>query len=166
MDLPTLVRAEKRIPGNVQWVLRDPRWLALTASVDIDGVTVAGLSIRGKALLSYPEGAVTLQLQFQAARGKAQHLVRAEWKPIKPHTNSGRGPADWRFKSIPGSHIHRFDDNYLEHEHRMYAGAQQSAVPLPEIVDSYERFLEFCGKEFRVNNMDVLPAPPWQPRML
>lgn len=166
MDLPHLVRAQKEIAGSCKWIARDPKWLSLTVSLDIDGVTTAGLSLRGAALLNHDDSAVSLQLQYQPVRGKAQHLIRAEWRPLKSHTNSNRGPNEWRFKTIMGSHVHKFADNYLENEKRMFAGSQKSAVPIPESVDSYEKFLEYGRIEFNITNIQRIPVPPWAPRIL
>ena len=165
MDLPTLARIRKSIIGHPSWVPRDDKWFALTASIDIDGVGVAGLSVRGQALRTVADAAVSLQLQYQPGK-IAHHLIRIEWKPIKKHTNSNRGPVDLRLVQIDGSHIHKFDHNYLETEQRMFAGNQPVAAPIMEDVDSFEKFIAFCAIAFNVDGIEKLTVPPWAPRML
>jgi len=165
VDLPTLARTRKSVIGHPEWVARDDRWFALTASIDVDGVAIAGLTVRGSALRNVADSAVCFQLQYQPGK-IAHHLIRVDWKPIKPHTNSNRAPPELRFLQIYGSHVHKFEHNYLEREQRMFAGNQPTATPILEDLDSFEKFVAFCGIEFNMADVDRLPAPPWAPRML
>jgi hypothetical protein len=65
VELPQIVRAEKRLSTSGDWVVRDPirksQWLTFVAALEIDGVTIAGLRLRCTAVQNLPDEAVCFQ---------------------------------------------------------------------------------------------------------
>lgn len=165
-DLPYLVTAQKKIPLAKDWpVVEDSQALSWRSPLEIDDVTIAGLFMRVEADAFLVEEAVRVQLEFHPARGKAEPLCRVEWRPLRVHNNKGRGPQDLRFMPFRATHVHPFGLNWVSGEGRMLAGNLPIAIPIQD-VDSFEKFLDICGKILNIENMQLVPVPPWRPRML
>ena len=164
VDLRHLTTSTKSIPSFHDWNEDGPdlNWIS---PLDVDGVTLEGLRLRLKALATLPEEQVCAQLEFQQPGNRCQPLVRVEWRPLRGHSNKHIGPQEWRLKVFKQTHVHRFDDNWLQTEQRMRAGNLPVAVPI-EDVDSYKKFLDICSLELKIANMPQMPLPPWHRRML
>lgn len=139
------------------------RSMVWTSALEVDGITVEGLQIRLSAQRELPDEAVMAQLEYRPPKGKPHQ--RAEWRPLSGHNNKGRGPPQHRYIEFRQTHIHRFDDNWLRSETRMLLGNLPIAIPIQDL-DSYDKFLDFCAKEFNVANMAIVPVPPWRLTML
>jgi hypothetical protein len=163
--LPQLHAATKIISASVSWSSARSPWLTWVSPLDIDDVTVLGLQVRVEAHADTANAAVRAQLEFRAPRGKPEPLCRVEWRPVRPHSNNARGPLEYRFKKISGTHVHKFELNWDETRGRLLSPNLPIAVPA-QGVDSYEKFLDMCKSEFNVTNMAEVPLPPWQPRMI
>lgn len=161
-DLRELFEAQKDLAVKPQWVATDSAWFNLDAALDVDGVTVEGLELRGGAGQALPDRAVRFQLQYHPARGPCVPLCRVEWRPLAPHTNPNKGPEHLRLLKVDGTHIHGFENNYLEGEGRMISGN----LPLAEVLNpdpkSFQELLDVAGKLLRINGMEQIEPPPWR----
>ena len=165
LHLRDFVLADKSIPSSLAWVPIGRNYLSWISPLDIDSVTVAGLQLHVGANLTLPDEAVRAQLEYHPPKGKSEQLVRVEWRPLADHNNKGRGPSEHRFKPFRQTHTHPFEMNWDEAKQRMRSGNLPIAISIQD-VDSYEKFLDLCAAELRINNMSVVPLPPWHPRMI
>jgi hypothetical protein len=166
-SIPDLFSRTKTLSGALEWVEGDREWLSLACPLDIEGVTVAGLHLRMRAIKIYADEGVRAQLEYRAVRGKNEPICRIEWRPAKAHNNKGKGkgPSELRFKLIKGSHIHPFELNWGQDLMATKKGLLPIALPKQQALDSYEEFLVYSGRELRIENMHLIPKPPWEPEM-
>ncbi len=162
VDLSILYAASKTVSASAKWKFRDSEWMVLVVPLDIDGVTVEGLSFRATAMRKRPDEAVTFQLEYAPPLGRAKGgpFARVDWKPLRPHNNKKIGPAE--FHDIPqtGSHHHDFWLNWRHSEQAVRKGSVDISIPIvPEM--SFEEIVAFVGKEFRILNINSLPKPEW-----
>ena len=165
VDLKNLAEAKKVIPTSRSWVEVGRNYLEWVSPLDIDGVTVAGLQVRLAAFELVPDENVRAQIEHHPPKGKCEPMARVEWRPLAEHNNKGRGPIEHRFKPFRQTHVHRFDMNWDQQRQRLFSPNLPIALPIQD-VDSYDKFLDICGVEFRITNMSIVPIPPWRPRML
>ncbi|WP_299720300.1 hypothetical protein [Tardiphaga sp.] len=161
-DLPGLNFAQKTLSGKPKWEQSDSVWFCLTASLEIEGATVPGLELRGGAAQSLPDRAVRFQIQYRPPRSHCVHLGRAEWRPIGIHTNRAVGPPHLQMMRIGETHIHEFEHNWLPEEGRMREGDLPVARPVRPDLQSFDEFLVFVGKEFRISEIHKVERPSWQ----
>ena len=159
--------AEKRLSGELQWVdgHREGTFV-LVCPLEIEGVTMEGLRLRASALKFLPDEELCIQMEFHGRRQKFEPMCRFEWRPLSPHDNKGRGPAEFRFRKIRGSHTHPFEMNLAESMRSTRSRNLRIAIPVVPDPATFEDALEFAGKEFRINNMRSIPRPLWQARMI
>ncbi|WP_256807137.1 hypothetical protein [Bradyrhizobium sp. Bra64] len=162
LDFPGMMAAEKTLSGRPKWEQSDSVWFCLTGSLEIDGVTIPGLELRGGACQNLPDRAVRFQVQYQPARGPCSHLSRAEWRPMGVHTNKAIGPPELQMLRISETHIHEFEHNWLPDEGRMRVGNLPVARPIRPDLQSFEEFLVFIGEAFRISGMQKVERPGWQ----
>jgi hypothetical protein len=162
LDLPGLYAAQKVLSGKPKWEQSDSVWFCFTGSLEIDGVTIPGLELRGGACQSLPDRAARFQLQYQPPRGPCTHLTRAEWRPMSVHTNKAVGPPELQMMRISETHIHEFEHNWLAEEGRMRVGSLPVARPVRPDLQSFEDFLVFVGKEFRISEIEKVERPSWR----
>jgi hypothetical protein len=166
LSIPEIFASTKTLSGRLDWVRLDVEWLSLVCPLEIDGVTLAGLQLRLKALRHFPDEAVSAQLEYRAPRGKHDPICRVEWRPLKSHNNKGKGPTEYRYREIRGSHLHSFELNWIY----IVSGARvvrlKVAVPINPDPQTYEDLLVYMGKEFRISDADRLPKPTWEPRLI
>lgn len=143
-------------------MIADAHRFTLAVPLDIDGVTVEGLELRGGCIQDSPDRAVGLHLQYHPAKRPCTPLARAEWRPLGAHTNPNYGPRSLRLLRIEGSHLHSFDLNWLEGDGRMRAGNLPLAQPLDPDAANLDAFLAFVGKEFRIMGLDQMEPPAWR----
>jgi hypothetical protein len=166
-ELRDLFFAEKRLSGELQWVdgHREGTFV-LVCPLEIEGVTMEGLRLRASALKFLPDEELCIQMEFHGRRQKFEPMCRFEWRPLSPHDNKGRGPAEFRFRKIRGSHTHPFEMNLAESMRSTRSRNLRIAIPVVPDPATFEDALEFAGKEFRINNMRSIPRPLWQARMI
>lgn len=152
--------ATKTVSSSFAWnTERDD--LEMIAYLDVDGATVQGAQLRCLAKVLYPDVDVMIQLEHED--GRLQQLARIDWKRPHSHNNQGRGPVEWHYREIDGSHHHRFDLNWFAAENRMLANNLPIAVPITNVPADYAALLEFAGRELRIDNLVDAPVPPWEP---
>jgi len=166
MELPEIFVAEKTIVSATEWIERDnarhSNLLTMIAHLEIDGVSIPGLRLRGTAFRNLPDRSVTFQLEYHRPRQHGAALSRAEWNPLKGHNNKGLGPKEHRFIPILGSHLHPFELNWNEAQKQLKRGNLPIALPADITPNTFGGLLEFVGKEFRIKGVQDVLQPEWQ----
>ncbi|HEX7823027.1 MAG TPA: hypothetical protein VF463_20700 [Sphingobium sp.] len=157
-----LVEEWKAIAAPVQWSVPDPSDGAVNFLVplDINGVTIEGFFLRGRAYESSPDRDVMFQLEVTAGMRTRIPLRRINWLP-----RSGRHKNPDKIE-ITGSHEHPFESNWIESEQRMRVGNLPWAVAVPGGVDTYASLLDFTADKFRIQNITAIPQPEWSAKLL
>src|SRR5258708_30487364 len=119
-DLPTYLRAIKTLARAVEWVEAENGKLWLAVPLDIDGATIEGLQLRGRAIKDLPNEEVTLLLECSDPIRRDRAMDRIDWRPLHTHNNRGKGPQELRHMMIKAgiSHRHSFDLNWIAAENR------------------------------------------------
>ena len=161
VDLRALMETPKTVAIKPVWDAPDSIWFKCTVALDIDGVTVPGLELRGTAGQTLPDRSVSFHLQHHPPREECVHLARVDWRPLGSHTNPESGPRKLRLLRVEGSHIHGFDNNWLADSERL-----RMSIPVAELLDpdpaSFEELVARVGKEFRIRGLDRLERPNWR----
>lgn len=166
IDVPNIFASKKTLSVPGSWVERDGQRLMLVAALDIDGVTVEGLVLRGTALKDCPDEAVMFQLEFKHDPKRPDRAIdRVDWRPLHSHNNRGKGPNEHRYKLISGTHRHAFDLNWLKGEERMRKMNLPIAQPVNPDLVTYDNLIEFVRKCFRISPIEF-PIPPWEADLL
>ncbi|MEL7527478.1 MAG: hypothetical protein AAFN16_16995 [Pseudomonadota bacterium] len=142
-----------------------PKSLRLSLPLMIDGVVVEGFTLIGHTLVDLPHRNVAFLLNYKDPMGfdRGIHVAKAEWRPIKGHNNKGWGPEEFRLKEQTHSHCHCFDDNVGLGGDLWKNNKLPLALPIVPDPSSFEEFLEFVGKKFRISNVSLIGTPPWDP---
>lgn len=165
-NLPVLVGTEKELAINPAWFERGPDSLELTAPLEVSGIAVEGLSLRGRARKSLADREVIFQLEYHTADVVGGPICRIEWRPLNMHNNKNIGPKEFRNIILDGSHHHRFDLNWQRSEAAVLRGELPIAVPLNNEPANFRALLAIVGEEFRIRRIQSIPVPPWEPSML
>jgi hypothetical protein len=165
-DLPALVRAEKILAAPPAWAERGPDAIDFSASLEVEGITIEGLSLRGRTRKSVIDREVIFQLEYHRAQIIGGAICRIEWRPINGHNNKGLGPKEFQHILQTGSHHHRFDLNWARSPDAVLRGELPIAVPIENEPTSFRALLALVGKEFRIKKIQSVAVPPWQPSML
>lgn len=165
IDLPALVRGDKIIVVQPTWVERGADGLELTAPLEIDGVAIEGLTLRGRARKPLADREVIFQLEYRGPDVIGGPICRIEWRPLNKHNNKGIGPKELRNIIQDGSHHHRFDLNWERSQIAVLRGEIPIAVPLDD-PGNFRALLASVGKEFRIKRIQSVTVPPWEPSML
>jgi hypothetical protein len=146
---PSLVAATKGLATGAQWSAPDPtdNQMGFVAPLEIAGVAVAGLALRGSCYLHRPDEAVTFQLEAATPGLRTRiPLMRLDWRPAtRGHKNPRRGPASHTGKFIVGSHLHTFQLNWLANNEVMRTGNLPFAEPLNPDPGTFEEALDLGG---------------------
>jgi hypothetical protein len=162
MGLDQVYAVDKSLSKEGQWIEGDSQRLNLTLALEIDGIVIEGLVIRGRTLKDRPDEEVMFQLEYPQPLRRERGLERIDWRPLHTHNNQGRGPMELRFLQQTSSHRHAFDLNWVSAEGRMLAGNLPLAHPLSDEPATFGELLEFVKKSFRINNIGLIPPPPWE----
>lgn len=162
IDLVTIFESDKSLAGVVIWDATTGFTDGFEVPLELDGVTIAGLRLRGKASRIAPDEDYMLQLEYCPGRKRGGPLDRIDWRPFHTHENKGRGPALYRFMRIEGSHHHQFELNWHEPERRMLTGNLPVAVPLTPQINTPRELFEFAEDWFRIAGLRRCPLPRWQ----
>lgn len=163
--LPDLVSAPKVLPFQPQWIRRGHQF-RLTSSLDIEGVTIEGFSLRAQCSVDYPEENVTFQLEYLYPGFRRGPVTRIEWRPNSPHNNKGLGPPHLHHILQEGTHFHPFELNWPLGIEKMVSQNLPIAVPLEEEPGDFGALTNLVGQAFAITNTDEIPLPSWQPRMI
>jgi hypothetical protein len=127
-----LVAAHKVLLDVPVWTERGADGLDFSVPLEIDGVTVEALTLRGRARKPLPDREVIFQLEYHHAQIVGGPIARIEWKPLNTHNNKGLGPKHLRHVLQTGSNHHRFDLNWKRSQEGVLEGQLPIAVPLDE----------------------------------
>jgi hypothetical protein len=161
-----LVAADKALIDVPAWIERAADDLELSAPLEVKGVTIEGLTLRGRARKSLADREVIFQLEYHHSQIVGGAVARIEWRPLNVHSNKGLGPKALRHVIQKGSHHHRFDLNWRHSRDGVLKGDLPIALPINEEPENFRALLGVVGKEFRIKNIQLVSAPPWQPAML
>jgi hypothetical protein len=165
-DLVTLFSAEKAIAAAPDWIGRGAEELSVVVPLLVSDVVVEGLLFRAIARKHMPDEMVTFQVEYHPPMTAGGPLCRIEWRPLSGHNNKGLGPKEWRHKNIVGCHQHPFDLNHRFAPNEMLKGALPIALPLEESPANFNALLDLAKKALRINNIEWLGVPPWEPILL
>jgi hypothetical protein len=155
-----------RLVGGATWQVSGQE-LTLTAFIDVNGVTSPDVVLRGTAELHYPDARVLLQVERSEGAGNLRPLSRIEWNPVRGHTNKKLGGNKrLHYKQITGSHYHGFAMNWNSAADAPWGPNLPIADAPPQHLGTYAALLAFASVEFRIQDLAVLPAPPWEPLLL
>jgi hypothetical protein len=161
--------ASKALAGGAGWRPvrnRTPTAIELVNPISIEGAVHSGLQARLTARSDMPDSDVYAQLEVWCPEiEKYLHFDRAEWRPIRPHTNPPNSPSGLRGlclqdRMLPFSLNRRLGINAL------LQTVTLMGQPLPEDLTTFKRFTEFLGIMWHLEGASVLPEPPWQERLL
>jgi hypothetical protein len=136
--------------------------------LEVDGVTVAGLALRGVCYQRFPDQAVTLQLEAAMPGLRTRvPLARLDWRPLnRGHKNPRRGANMYAGQLIDGTYLHPFDLNWIAATEAMRTGNLPFSRPVLNDPSTFEEALDIAGKEFRINNIEMIETPKWSARLL
>lgn len=166
MGLPEIFRAEKALSSQPDWLEAENKKLHFLVPLEIGGVTVEGLSLRGRTLKDRPDEEVMFQMEAWQPKRRDHAIARLDWRPLHVHNNQGRGPTQLRFSRIAGTHHHSFDLNWFEPEGRLLSSNLPVAEPVEPDLAGFSGLLEFVRKCFRISNIGLVPVPPWEADLL
>jgi hypothetical protein len=163
----TLVDSWKDLPNGVSWSDPDVTGnIQMLVPLELAGVTVGSFTLRGTCHKERIDRDVLFQLEV-GIPGKRTRLPlsRIEWRPVSGvHKNP---PLD-RKPSPPifGSHHHAHLPNWLESQGRMREGNLPFAEALDPDPPTYEAFLDLVRTRFRINGIDQIGVPAWEPKLV
>jgi hypothetical protein len=167
LELLTLFQTEKLLAIEPNWVEQDSEGLMVLCPIEVDGVTIEGFQFRATARKRLPDEMLVFQIEYHPPAERGGPLARIEWKPLSSHNNKGNGPPKWRNQMIRGCHYHRFDLNLKYAPKALRQGANLPiAVPLDDSPENFYGLLDLVKKEFRINNIEWLAVPPWEPSLI
>ena len=161
--LSNFLASDKARSGVIDWQ-PDGRNLRFAVALEIDGITVAGLLLLGRASLTLRDRHVTLGLSWDDPTGPGGIFDRLDWRPLAAHTNKGLGPSDHRFSIIDGSHHHSLADNAAL-AMGIRRAIQQNlpvAVPIEPDPADWSAFLALAAQRWSLHELVHTPVPPWQ----
>lgn len=158
-----LVESWKSIAAPIEWSSPpdpDDGGIGFLVPLELRGVVVAELALRGAAYGHIADSAVTLQLEV-GMLGKRTRipLVRIDWKP----KNDGHKNPDRRI--LTGTHAHKFHPNWLEADQRMRTGNLPWAEK-PHDINTFSDLLDYAKILFRISNIDNIPVPEWSLKLI
>ena len=158
-----LVEGWKSIASTVEWSSSpdpDDGGIGFLVPLDLGGIVIQQLALRGAAYGHIADAAVTLQLEIGLAGKRTRlPLTRIDWRP----KNDGHKNPDKVL--LYGTHIHRFHPNWLKKEQRMLTGNLPWAEK-PNDINTFHELLDFAKILFRINNIASVPEPGWSPKLI
>lgn len=153
-------------------MIRYPGWskpksngqMSFVADLEIGGVSYENLHLRATCIEHLPGREVMFQLEISSVdERKRLPLMRVDWNPTSGgHGHSRKGlPDPHRGTFIAGSHLHPFEENWLEDEQRLREGNLPIAVRISESLQDFTSLLDFVGKTFRISDIRSIQAPEW-----
>jgi hypothetical protein len=113
-----------------------------------------------------PDGDVYAQIELWCPEiERFLHFERAEWKPIRPHTNPFRAPKNLRGRILQDRHF-PYSLNRKLGIPSLLQTVTLIGQPIPEEdSEAFNKFAEFLGTVWKVDASN-LPTPPWQRSLL
>ena len=140
--------------------------MEILAPLTLAGVTVGSFTLRGTCNKFRIDRDVLFQLEV-GIPGKRTRLPlsRLEWRP---QSETHKNPAINRTPPILifGSHHHTNAANWLEAEGRMREGNLPFAEAIDPDAETYGDFLDLVRIRFRINGIDQIKVPVWEPKLV
>lgn len=166
MPLPRLLAAEKSIPFANEWVKPEASdgYARFLVPLEVEGVLETSVTLSVGAYIRRPDRHVTFELSVRGVSGQRQiRIERVDWRDIRGgHSNQRSCRGLWSGRRVPASHAHTFNLNWVEAERRMRKGKLPCAEPLEPEPQSFEELRTLVGRRLNINNIDVVPRPPWE----
>lgn len=163
MNLRELVEGEKVLDARPTWIGdSDPLRFEFTQTISIGAATIGGLILRGKASKRNYDRDIMFQLEYFISARKSVHLWRVCYNPFHNHDNDPIGPEELHYASFRGTHSHGFYPNYIDDENRMRQKNLPLATECIPLPSDFNELLDFCGENFHISNMSIVPPPPWE----
>jgi hypothetical protein len=142
--------------------------MAFLTPLEVDGVTIAGLALRGVCYQHRPDEAVMLQMEAAMPGLRTRvPLVRLDWRPATGgHKNPRRGPDLHAKRFITGSHLHPFELNWLFAAEVMRTGNLPFATAVSPDPNDFAEVLDLVGSVFRISNISLIETPSWSRKLL
>lgn len=161
MTLVELLEAEKDVNPLPSWRPVDPRGkFRWRAEISVNGATVEGLILHGRALAAEPGREVSFTLEHAPAGAPSSRIDRIDWKPLTPHSNKGIGRQEIRFEIYAGSNRHLYYEN-LTQEGNLRAGNLPVAVHIESALPTFDALIAFVAQTYKIPRLALLPPPPW-----
>lgn len=165
-DHPALVAPIKSLASFPGWSQPDATSYSwFNAPLEIDGVIEPGLILHGGCYINRPDAHVTFELHLARTPGRPMRpLERVDWRSLRG-THSNVRKKD-RPPSCPArvtnTHLHAFDLNWDADKLRMKGVDLPYAREIEEVLGSFEELRDFAGKQFKISNIELVAAPPWE----
>lgn len=159
VEIAGLMDATKRLALVPAWA-KIGEELSFVMPLEVDSVTIP-LSLRARTSLRQPDRNVMLQIEFVPVIGKTEPLCRLDWRPFHNHNNRNRGPKEFRFVVMAGSHNHAFDLNWSAEAQRMIGKNLPVAMPLAHEM-SFDGLLAVLAQSAKIQNASDIPPPSWE----
>ena len=136
--------------------------------LEIDNITIEGLSLRVSCYQPFPDRAVTFQLEMGIPEKRTRlPLLRFDWRPLNsPHKNPRRGHSFAAGQLIFGTHFHQFSLNWVQADERMRSGNLPFAIQVEPDPTDFKSVLDDIRSLFRISNIDLIQEPGWSRRLL
>lgn len=165
-DLQKIVAAEKSLSVFPGWSKpeSETQYLVFDAPIEIEGVTETGLVLHGGCFRDRPNCNVSFELRIAKSPGRrCIPIERFDWLSLNGgHSNPRRNGHPLSGLILPPTHLHAFEHNYSEAEHKMRAGNLRMAQEVDPEPQDFDSVREFVGKRLRINNIDLVHEPDWQ----
>jgi hypothetical protein len=165
--LRALADADKSIAFFPGWSQPDDddAYTQFQAPLSIGGITEAGLFLGGGAYGGLPDRHVTFEIAWLTGGGARRlKLMRLDWRSLRGgHTNRRRYdcPPECERRTA-ATHFHSFDVNWDDVRSRIRGRKLPCATSVSEDLQTFEMLREYVGKHFRINNIGIVPPPPWE----
>lgn len=164
---PQLIQATKSLVASPAWSVPEPdtKYVHFDAPLEINNVTELGLFLHGGAIKFAPDRNVVFEICLRDSKSRRRiPLERIEWRSLQGgHRNPRqRGPRGLRDHYCSASHYHEFDLNWVEAERRMRSGNLPIARDINPEPQSFEDLRAFVGKQFNINNIELVAPPEWE----
>lgn len=161
--LSELFEAQKTLAVTPGWQEVASGRLTLVAPLEIDGVTIEGMQLRGRARKNLVDQNVSFQLECHTVSVRGGQMARIDWRPLRPHINPPKGAhADLIRVRVAGSQIHSFERHYMPERNNIRQRNLPWAEPLGTEPSNFQELLAVVGDRFRITGLEVIAAPPWE----
>jgi hypothetical protein len=167
-NLQRFVDAEKTLGTDPAWFFdsQDQNKLRLSVPLAIDGVIEEGLYLDCHCPADDHDNDVTINMTYKPVQGLSGPLTRLDWNPVHTHGNRGLIGGEWRYKTINGSHIHPFSENFAKGIKHMFDNNLPIAFPCTTTLQNFLEMLSYVGDVMRISDIQRVPPPPVSARLV
>ena len=167
---PRFALEAKRIPYLPDWTPPDgdTEYTWLEVPLEINGVVEVGLVLHVGCWRYRPNCNVSFEIRVSKRPGRdCIPLARVDWRSLNGgHSNQPRHGTEWAGMRLGDTHNHAFVLNWMPDQGRMKRSNLPVAMPINEHLETFEALRAFFGKETRISNIEVVPPPQWEYKLL